>query len=121
MNELLMGKNRIPLFFVAVIIVVVGLFTTGCHPGGYVTIENQSPQKVKIYVTHVRPDGNTDGLTYQGSVIANSTWEFSVGFVDSWWVNRIVATDPSEVVLFSGDYTMGDLDRAGWKIVIPPD
>jgi hypothetical protein len=35
-------------------------------------------------------------------------------------MQRLEAVDPSGKVVFSHDYKMADLEKAGWKIVIPP-
>ena len=35
-------------------------------------------------------------------------------------IQRIEAIDPSGKVIFSHNYKMSDLEKIGWKIVIPP-
>ncbi|MFC2003980.1 hypothetical protein ACFLUK_00325 [Chloroflexota bacterium] len=56
-----------------------------------------------------------------GTVQAQSTKELAaIVFPNRTWVHRIQAKNPSGEVVFSQDYKMADLEKIGWKIVIPP-
>ena len=106
-----------------VILSVVSLllfFSVGCEPGGEVTFQNQRNEDIKVFVTHVREDGSTDGFADYGTIPGQSTKTISITFLGDEWVNRIEIRDTRGSVIISHDYKMGDLEMIGWKIVIPP-
>jgi hypothetical protein len=102
------------------LLLVVGLFVLGCEPGGDITFHNLQNQDVTVFFATVLADGSIDQLTKQGVISANSTKIFSAVFPSYNWVRRIEAHDPTGKVVFSHDYKMADLEKIGWKIVIPP-
>ena len=94
--------------------------TQSCESGGDILFQNNSERDVTIFYSHVRSDRTTDTPTKQGVVPAHGSATFSIAFVEIGWVNRITAIDASGKLMLSHDYTMPDLDKIGWKIVIPP-
>lgn len=108
------------LWLVLLLLLTVPFFMSGCEPGGDLTIVNHHNQEVKIFKSHVRNDGSTDEAAYQITISANETKTFSITFIGPDDVKRIQAIDPSGNVLLSQDHKMADLERIGWKIVIPP-
>ena len=116
-----MRKLTFLLFgFYLILLFVVGLFALGCEPGGAITFHNLQNQEVTVFFAHVRTGGTIDVLAEQGVISANTSKTFSITFIGSEWINRIEAHNPTGKVVFSNDYKMGDLEKIGWKIVIPP-
>ncbi|MFC1928099.1 hypothetical protein ACFLXK_00670 [Chloroflexota bacterium] len=66
------------------------------------------------------PDGTLGVPTYQKTISANETREFGITFLGDEWIIRVEAIDPSGNIVFSQDYVMPDMEKIGWKIVIPP-
>jgi hypothetical protein len=104
------------------LLLVVGVFASGCEPGGKPIIENQRGQEVVIQVIHVREDGTLGAPRNYGGIPARTTKKLgSITFVYRDWVYRIEAVDPSGKVVFSYDYNLDDLEKIKWKITIPPE
>ncbi len=117
-----MARRRLKLskLCVCVFIVILLLFSFACEPGGEVTFQNQRNEDIKVFVTHVREDGSTDGFTDRGAIPARNSKTISITFLGDEWVNRLEIRDTHGTVISSHDYKMGDLDKIGWKIVIIP-
>jgi hypothetical protein len=92
----------------------------GCEPSLKVTFDNKTNQEVKIFEAHVRDDGSVDGFVEQGTISPNSTKTIRITFLGDKWVNRIQIRDTPGNIIFTHDYTMPDLEKADWKITIPP-
>ena len=103
------------------LLLAVSILASGCEPGGDLTIVNRHSQEVRIFKSHVRNDGTTDEATYQITISANETRKFSITFIGSEWIKRIEAIDSSGKTVFLHDYNRADLEKIGWKIVIPPE
>ena len=101
------------------LMIFVFLFQS-CEPGGGLIIENMHNDDVSIYFSTVIEHGSTDTPVKQGIISANDTETFGIAFPRKDWIRRIEAIDRSGKVIFSHDYTMADLEKIGWKIVIPP-
>ncbi len=102
------------------LLLTFGLFASGCEPGGDLTIVNRHSQEVGIFKSDVRNDGTTNEATYQITIRPNETREFSITFIGPKHIQRIEAINALGNVLFSQDYKMADLEKIGWKIVVPP-
>jgi len=109
----------IQLSLYLVLLLTVGIFTSGCEPGGWLTIENQYNEEVRIFKSDVQNDDTTSEAIYQITIQPNETREFSITFIGSKHTQNFKALDPSGNILFSQDYKMGDLEKLGWRIVIP--
>ncbi len=112
--------NKLKLTGVFGVITLALLALIGCEPGGDITFENEFNQNLTISYTHARSNGSIDGFVTLASVAANSSKVVPLTFLGPAWVNRINVSDNSGKVIFTHDYTMGDLDKVDWKIVIPP-
>ncbi len=120
-NRIKVEKRNFALqCLVLLLLLTVPFFMSGCEPGGDLTIVNRHSQEVRIFKSDVRNDGTTNEATYQITIRRNETREFSITFIGPKHIQRIEAIDALGNVLFSQDYKMADLEKIGWKIVIPP-
>lgn len=103
-----------------VFIAILLVFSSGCEPGGKITFQNQRNEDVELFVTHVRDDGTISGFVDFGTISAQTTKKIYVSFLGDEWANRLEIRDMSGTVIISYDYKMADLEKIGWKIVIPP-
>lgn len=106
--------------FFCLFMFVLVIFLSACEPGGEVTFQNQRNEDIKVFVTHVRANGSTDGYSDYGTIPARNSKTISITFLGDEWVNRLETRNLSGIVISSKDYKMGDLEKIGWKIVIPP-
>ena len=111
--------NLALLGLVLLVWLIMPFFMSGCEPGGRLTIGNLHSQEVGIYFCYVLNDGTTDEPAYQKTIQPKQTIEFGMTFIGPNRIKRIQAIDPSGKVVFSHDYKMADLDKIGWKIIIP--
>ncbi len=100
--------------------ILVGMILPACEPGGYIRFENQRNEPVTIVFTYMRANGTGGTPTVQDTIAARSTRELGITFLRTDDIQRIEANDPSGIVVLQRDYKMADLEKIGWKIVIPP-
>lgn len=117
MDRRIFSVSKVVLFALMAVFLLVSF---ACEPGGGITIENHQDQTISIFFTHVRADGSLDNPSKQGAVTPNATRKFFDVFLDPEWMERIEAREQSGKIVFSHDYKMGDLEKIGWKITIPP-
>lgn len=99
----------------------ISLVASACEPGGSPIIENRLNQELRITVTHVHDDSTLGKPVDYGIIPPLTTKRLAgIAFPSHQWVERIQATDLSGKVVFWNDYNMGDLEKIGWKITIPP-
>jgi hypothetical protein len=107
------------LIFICILLFSVLVFCYGCEPGGKLTIINQSNQDAQIFVAKVLSDGTTSTFTKEGDISNDAVKSIYVVFLGNQFMDRIEIRDLNGNILFSHDYTMSDMDKIGWKIIIP--
>ena len=114
-----MIKRIFLCLFVVLSSVVILLTFDGCQPHERVTIKNNQNQEVSLWVRPVSAMHQTPDLQEQGVILANSTKSFDLVFTTDSWANLIEIKGQNGTTLFSHNYTMDDLDKIGWNIIIP--
>lgn len=99
---------------------LVAINISSCERSAQIKIINQSNYEITIYYTFKFPDGTYGEPAYQEIVPADSTKIQSIILIKDEGVKRIEAKDPSGKIVFSHNYNRADLEKIGWKIVIPP-
>ena len=112
-NYVLRGLLFLTMLFLAAAV-------PACEPAPEISFDNQQNHEIRIFIAHVRDDGNIDKFVELGTVPVHATQTFSITFLGDEWVNRIEIRDTLGNVVLSHDYKMADLEKIGWKITIPP-
>ena len=105
------------LGFILVFIVLLSIIA--CEPETKIAFDNQRDQDITLFIANVQENGTIDKLTEYGTIPADTVKTLYVTFLGEKWVNRIQIRDTLGNVIFTHDYKMADLEKIGWKIVIP--
>ena len=96
------------------------LFSSACEPEAKVTFQNQRNEDVTLFVATVLANGSIDGFINFGMIPSKTTKTIYIAFIGDEHVNRLQFRDSTGTILLSHDYTRADMEKIGWKIVIPP-
>jgi hypothetical protein len=113
-------RLKIKKLYVCAFIAILLFFSSGCEPMTKVTFQNQRDEDVKLYVAAVHRDGSIGDFGDYGTIQAKTTKTITIAYLGNEHTNRLQIRDSAGKVLFSHDYKRPDLEKIGWKIVIPP-
>ena len=117
-----MNRRRFSVVSLCLFVLVVGLlpFPFACEPPAKVTYQNQTNEDVNLFVATVLANGSIDGFVDFGIIPAKTTKTIWIAFIGDEHQNRLEIRDITGKVLLSHDYRRADLEKIGWKIIIPP-
>ena len=117
MDRRILSVSKVVLFALMAVFLLVSF---ACEPEVKVTFQNQRNEDIKLFVAHVRDDGSIDGFVDGGMIPAQTTKTIHIIFIGDEWVKRFELRTTGGLVISSHDYRMGDLEKIGWKITVPP-